>query len=320
MATTALVPALLVLLGGGLLSQLLGHLIHLLARRIHSEPARLLAEAVPVGGWLLSAALAWRQLPLDLGGDQLLMAAAKLVLLVLLVRVANRVCTRAFRRWTERCPDEAVAAMLWSLAPMLRALIWCLGAVLYLQNIGVQMAAIWALLSAGGIGAGLALKQPVQEFFNYLTILLDRPFQTGQWIQVNGITARVERVGVRSTRLRNLSGEAVVMGNSLLTNAVVINCDELQQRRVVLRFALAAAAPPQALEQVPARVRQLVGAEPEACFERCHCLDIQGSSLLYELVYGLEGLDVQRHREVQQRITLGVNQLLQDLGLILAAN
>jgi small-conductance mechanosensitive channel len=320
MATTALVPALLVLLGGGLLSQLLGHVIHLLARRSHSEPARLLAEAVPVGGWLLSAALAWRQLPLDLGGDQLLMAAAKLVLLVLLVRVANRVCTRAFRRWTERCPDEAVAAMLWSLAPMLRALIWCLGAVLYLQNIGVQMAAIWALLSAGGIGAGLALKQPVQEFFNYLTILLDRPFQTGQWIQVNGITARVERVGVRSTRLRNLSGEAVVMGNSLLTNAVVINCDELQQRRVVLRFALAAAASPQALEKVPARVRQLVGAEPEACFERCHCLDVQGSSLLYELVYGLEGLDVQRHREVQQRITLGVNRLLQDLGLILAAN
>jgi hypothetical protein len=89
---------------------------------------------------------------------------------------------------------------------------------------------------------------------------------------------------------------------------------------VVLRFALAAAAPPQALEQVPARVRQLVGAEPEACFERCHCLDVQGSSLLYELVYGLEGLDVQRHREVQQRITLGVNRLLQDLGLILAAN
>jgi len=320
MATTALVPALLVLLGGGLLSQLLGQLIHLLARRSHSDPARLLAEAIPVGGWLLSGALAWRQLPLALGGDQLLMAAAKLVLLVLLVRVANRVCTRAFRRWTERCPDEAVAAMLWSLAPMLRALIWCLGAVLYLQNIGVQMAAIWALLSAGGIGAGLALKQPVQEFFNYLTILLDRPFQTGQWIQVNGITGRVERVGVRSTRLRNPSGEAVVMGNSLLTNAVVINCDELQQRRVVLRFALAAAAAPQALEQVPDRVRQLVRAEPQACFERCHCLAIQGSSLLYELVYGLEGLDVGQHREVQQRITLGLNRLLQDLGLILAAN
>jgi small-conductance mechanosensitive channel len=284
-------------------------------------PATILpALALLLGAGLISAALVWRSLPMSLGADQLLMAGVKLVLVVLAVRLANRATTRALRSWSARCGDEAVASLIGSLAPMLRALISALGAVFYLQNIGVEMAAIWALLSAGGIGAGLALKQPVQEFFNYLTILLDRPFQTGQWIQVNGITARVERVGVRSTRLRNLSGEAVVMGNSLLTNAVVINCDELQQRRVVLRFALAAAAPPQALEQVPARVRQLVGAEPEACFERCHCLDVQGSSLLYELVYGLEGLDVQRHREVQQRITLGVNRLLQDLGLILAAN
>jgi len=187
-------------------------------------------------------------------------------------------------------------------------------------NIGVQMAAIWALLSAGGIGAGLALKQPVQEFFNYLTILLDRPFQTGQWIQVNGITARVERVGVRSTRLRNLSGEAVVMGNSLLTSAVVTNCDELQQRRVVSRFALQASADPDALEQMPARVAQLVRNQPDARFERCHCLELQGNALIVELVYGLEGVDLERHRLVQQRVTLGLNRLLQELALPLASN
>lgn len=320
MGAAALFPALGLLVGGGLLSLLLGRLSRLLARRRASATALLLADAIPPVGWLISAAVAWRTLPLSLGADQLLMAAAKLVLLVVLVRLVNRITIRAFRGWTERCPDEAVASMLWSLAPMLRALIWCLGGVLYLQNIGVQMAAIWALLSAGGIGAGLALKQPVQEFFNYLTILLDRPFQTGQWIQVNGITARVERVGVRSTRLRNLSGEAVVMGNSLLTSAVVTNCDELQQRRVVLRFTLQAAADPEALEQVPARVAQLVQGEPEARLERCHCLDLQGNGLVYELVYGLEGLDLARHRLVQQRVTLGLNRLLQDLGLSLAGS
>ena len=320
MDAAALFPALGLLVGGGLLSLLLGRLTRLLARRRGGDKAVLLADAIPPAGWLISAAVAWRTLPLSLGADQLLMAAAKLVLLVVLVRLGNRITIRAFRGWTERCPDEAVASMLWSLAPMLRALIWCLGGVLYLQTIGVPMAAIWALLSAGGIGAGLALKQPVQEFFNYLTILLDRPFQTGQWIQVNGITARVERIGVRSTRLRNRSGEAVVMGNSLLTGAVVTNCDELQQRQVVLRFTLQAASDPQALEQVPARVAQLVQGETEARLERCHCLDLQGNALVYELVYGLEGLDPERHRLVQQRVTLGLNRLLQDMGLPLAGN
>jgi small-conductance mechanosensitive channel len=284
-------------------------------------PATILpALALLLGAGLISAALLWRSLPMTLGADQLLMAGVKLVLVVLAVRLANRATTRALRSWGVRCGDEAVASLLGSLAPMLRALISALGAVFYLQNIGVEMAAIWALLSAGGIGAGLALKQPVQEFFNYLTLLLDRPFQAGQWIQVNGITARVERIGVRSTRLRNLSGEAIVMGNSLLTSSVVTNCDELQQRRVVIRFALQADAPPEALEALPLRVQRWLADESGLRLERCHCLDLQGTALVFELVYALDGGDGQDHREVQQRVTLGLNRLIQGLGLRLAAS
>ena len=284
-------------------------------------PATILpALALLLGAGLISAALIWRSLPMSLGADQLLMAGVKLVLVVLAVRLANRATTRALRSWSARCGDEAVASLLGSLAPMLRTLISALGAVFYLQNIGVEMAAIWALLSAGGIGAGLALKQPVQEFFNYLTLLLDRPFQAGQWIQVNGITARVERIGVRSTRLRNLSGEAIVMGNSLLTSSVVTNCDELQQRRVVIRFALQADAPPEALEALPLRVQRWLADESGLRLERCHCLDLQGTALVFELVYALDGGDGQDHREVQQRVTLGLNRLIQGLGLRLAAS
>lgn len=284
-------------------------------------PATILpALALLLGAGLISAALVWRSLPMSLGADQLLMAGVKLVLVVLAVRLANRATTRALRSWSARCGDEAVASLIGSLAPMLRALISALGAVFYLQNIGVEMAAIWALLSAGGIGAGLALKQPVQEFFNYLTLLLDRPFQAGQWIQVNGITARVERIGVRSTRLRNLSGEAIVMGNSLLTSSVVTNCDELQQRRVVLRFALQADASPEALEALPLRVQRWLADESGLRLERCHCLDLQGTALVFELVYALDGGDGQDHREVQQRVTLGLNRLIQGLGLRLAAS
>ena len=84
----------------------------------------------------------------------------------------------------------------------------------FLQNIGVQMTAIWALLSAGGIGAGLALKDPVQEFFEYITILLDKPFQKGEFIKSDGVLGMVERVGVRSSRIRSINGEVIVMSNS----------------------------------------------------------------------------------------------------------
>ena len=80
------------------------------------------------------------------------------------------------------------------------------------------MTAIWALLSAGGIGAGLALKDPVQEFFEYITILLDKPFQKGEFINSVGVLGMDERVGVRSSRIRSINGEVIVMSNSALTN------------------------------------------------------------------------------------------------------
>ena len=75
-----------------------------------------------------------------------------------------------------------------------------------------------------------------------------------------------------------------------------------------------------ALEQMPARVAQLVRNQPDARFERCHCLELQGNALIVELVYGLEGVDLERHRLVQQRVTLGLNRLLQELSLPLASN
>ena len=96
--------------------------------------------------------------------------------------------------------------MISSLTPLVKAFTWTIGSIFYLQNIGVQMTAIWALLSAGGIGAGLALKDPVQEFFEYITILLDKPFQKGEFIKSDGVLGMVERVGVRSSRIRSING------------------------------------------------------------------------------------------------------------------
>ena len=97
--------------------------------------------------------------------DNYVLAISKFIGLVLIVRMINRILLRVIHRWTLKIDDKAISTMLKSISPMFQAAIWCLGFVFYLQNIGVQMAAIWALLSAGGIGAGLALKEPVQEFF-----------------------------------------------------------------------------------------------------------------------------------------------------------
>jgi len=145
----------------------------------------------------------------------------KLFILIIIIKALNKILIRSLTESTSKINDTSISSMVSSLTPLIKALTWTIGSIFFLQNIGVQMTAIWALLSAGGIGAGLALKDPVQEFFEYITILLDKPFQKGEFIKSDGVLGMVERVGVRSSRIRSINGEVIVMRNSALTNGII---------------------------------------------------------------------------------------------------
>lgn len=315
--------ALAVLLGGGLLSSLMAALLGrslvrlAQARGVSSQAtigSALLASVAPLG-WVVSATMAWQILPTSAAADRIAFSLAKLVLMVLLVRLANRICRGLLQRAAARSDDPALSGMIQAVIPLQRALVWCLGAVLYLQNIGVQMAAIWALLSAGGIGAGLALKEPVSEFFEYITILLDKPFQNGQLIQVGEVMATVERVGVRSTRLRSVNGEAIVMSNSALTSAVVSNYGDMKERRLLYRLGLTYDTSHEQLANLPALLRSIVDRQPDARFDRAHFVAFSSSSLDFELAYFVPSNDFKRALDVQQRINLEIVQTFAAQGL-----
>ena len=326
--TAALLPALFSLVGGGLLGLLVARLVQRVLGRITRRTASttddfvvtVLVDTIPPVAWVLSASLAWQILPTDAASDRLVYGLAKLILVVLIVRLVNRIGLRLLQRWANRAGDLQVANLIRSLAPMLKALVWCLGAVFYLQNIGVQMAAIWALLSAGGISAGLALKEPVSQFFEYITILLDKPFQPGQLIHVGQVWGTVEKVGVRSTRLRSINGEAIVMSNSALTGAVVANFGEMQRRRLSVRLGLKLKTPVEQLQRLPQLLAEIVQSEGTAEFERCHFVSLENNSLDFELVYYVPSNDFQQALDVQQRINLTILHRFAEQGLELAAS
>lgn len=320
---STLLPALLALIGGGLLSLLVargfGVVFGRLTRKTRSETddfiVQVIVETIPILGWVVSASWAWWLIPTAPEADRVVFTVAKLILVIFLVRLVNRISLRLLQRSAIHSGDPAVGSMLRALAPMLRALVWCVGAVLYLQNIGVQMAAIWALLSAGGIGAGLALKQPVSEFFEYITILLDKPFQTGQFINVGEVWGTVERVGVRSTRLRSVNGEAIVMSNSALTSSVVANYGEMQERRLIYRLGVTYDTSHAVLERIPGLLKAIVEQGGDARFDRAHFVAFNSSSLDFELVYFVPSNDYIQAMEAQQRINLDIVQRFAQEGI-----
>ena len=277
-----------------------------------------LLETIKPLGLSISLFLAWETIDIDLtilGINEVVSGIAKLILIVLIIRLINRVLLRLISSWSKKINDQAVSTMISSLIPMVRALIWSIGITFYLNNIGVQMAAIWALLSAGGIGAGLALKEPVGEFFDYITILLDKPFQSGQFIHIDGIWAKVERVGVRSTRMRSINGEIIVMSNSNLTNGIISNYAEMNKRRLVHKIGVIYGTRYSTMELIPKMIEEIVNETENAIFDRCHFTEFAQSSLNFELVYYIQTNDYVLAMNAQQQINLEIMRVFEAKGI-----
>ena len=230
----------------------------------------------------------------------------KLLILIIIIKALNKILIRLLSEATNKINDSSLSSMISSLTPLTKAFTWTIGSIFYLQNIGVQMTAIWALLSAGGIGAGLALKDPVQEFFEYITILLDKPFQKGEFIKADGVLGMVERVGVRSSRIRSINGEIIVMSNSSLTNGMIANYAQMKKRRLVHNLGVVYETSPEIMKRIPLILKKIVINTDNATFDRCHFTDFGDFSLNFELVYYIPTNNYFAAMEAQQNINLKI--------------
>ena len=230
----------------------------------------------------------------------------KLIILIIIIKALNKVIIKSLIDSTSNINDSSISSMISSLTPLIRASTWTIGSIFFLQNLGVQMTAIWALLSAGGIGAGLALKDPVQEFFEYITILLDKPFQKGEFIKSGDILGMVERVGVRSSRIRSINGEVIVISNSALTKRIISNYAQMNQRRLVHKLGVVYETSPSLMKMIPKIIEKIIEETNDASFDRCHFTDFGDFSLNFELVYYIPTNDYLAAMEAQQSINLRI--------------
>ena len=235
--------------------------------------------------------------------------------LIILVRIFNSILLRSLEIIARRNAEDGIGTLITSVTPLLRAAIWTIAILTCLQSLGFPMAAVWAVLSAGGIGIGLALKEPAQELFAYLMILIDKPFSVGQFINVGDVWATVEKVGVRSSRLRSLRGEIIVMNNSILTASTISNFAEMKERRMIYRLGVTYQTRHDTLAAIPALIQQVIDEASHARFERCHFVEFGASSLDLELVYHIDTQDYETAMDTQQRINLDILRRFEEQGI-----
>ena len=286
--------------------------------RWSGETAPLVLQALARIAALLVVTVALQTLPLGANGLRLLQGLSQLLLLVLLVRLANRLVLRLLHTTLSRLGETLAIQGLQALGPMIRGLFWLLGTLVFLQNQGVQLTAVLGALAGAGIGIGFALQGPARDFLTYLTILFDQPFVIGDLIRFDDVWGRVIQVGLRSTHLRSLDGERVVITNGDLLAKTLRNYGDLREKRIITRLVLSHDTSAAVAAAITERIAALISTCPGSRLDRCHLIEITPAGLVLELVYLLEIEDDQPLPPRQQQINLAILRLLEDLGVRLA--
>jgi small-conductance mechanosensitive channel len=211
--------------------------------------------------------------------------------------------------------DRAAAGSLAIISVVLRALIWSVVLLLTLDNLGVNITTLVAGLGIGGIAIALAVQNVLGDLLASLSITLDKPFVIGDFLIVGDFMGSVEYIGIKSTRLRSLSGEQIVMSNADLLSSRVRNYGRMHERRVVFNIGITYETPRELVESIPQLLRDIVCEQGEVRFDRSHFAKFGPASLDFETVYYVLSADYNRYMDIQQQINLRLFSAFAERGI-----
>lgn len=208
------------------------------------------------------------------------------------------------RRRLESDPDFASPGAIAAARYLVTLLLWSILAVLFLDNIGVEITTLVAGLGVGGIAIGLAARSILSDLFASLAILLDRPFAVGDFVSVKGAAGSVERIGIKTTHLRSPTGEQLVYSNSDMLGSPLRNFGRMNRRRAVLSLNITFDTAAEQIEAIPGMIKEAVERHPEARFDRAHFKGFGESALQIEAVYYMATTNFAVFMDTQQAINL----------------
>ncbi len=211
--------------------------------------------------------------------------------------------------------DAAGATTLSVLGFIARVALWSVTLLLILDNLGINITALLTGLGIGGVAVALAVQNILGDVFASLSIALDKPFVIGDFIVVGEHLGTVEYIGLKTTRIRSLSGEQIVFANSELLRRVVRNYKRMYERRVLFTFGVIYQTPYEKLVRIPALVREIIEAQPKTRFDRAHFKAFGDSSLDFEVVYYVRDPDYNLYMDIQQAINLALFRRFAEEGV-----
>ena len=213
--------------------------------------------------------------------------------------------------------ESGSLAVKW-LVRLAKGAIWSVALILFLDNAGVKITSLVTGLGIGGIAIAFAAQSALSDVFCFFTIFFDKPFEIGDFIIADEHMGTVEHIGVKSTRLRAIGGEQLIISNADLTSARVRNYKTMQQRRVLITLGVLYDTPNETLKAIPELIRTIVEETEDATFSRAHFASFGAYSLNFEVVYFVQSADYERYMEINQRVNFAIKEGFERIGAAFA--
>ena len=238
-------------------------------------------------------------------------------LLVQVVFWGNAAISDWVRLYKERKLEEDAGAVtsMQAIGFLARLLLYTALLLVALDNFGIDVTALIAGLGIGGIAVALAMQNILGDLFGSLTIVLDKPFEVGDFLIVGDTLGTVEKVGLKTTRLRSLSGEQIVIANGDLLGSRIRNYKRMQERRILFSLGVAYDTPADKLERIPDMVQEIVEMQEYTRFDRAHFARFGDSTLDFEIVYYMRTPDYRTFMDIQQTINLALFRRFEEEGI-----
>lgn len=269
---------------------------------------------------LLGMVVASRVLQFSDRVQHLLNIAFVLLLLVQVAIWGNALLDAWLGRFSRRrlTGDAATVTTVRAVVLVLKLVLLVILFLVALQTVGINVTALVAGLGIGGIAVALAVQSVLSDLIASFSIVLDKPFVVGDSIAVDKVSGTVEEVGLRSTRIRSLGGEQVIMSNTDLARSRIYNYKRMAERRVAFTIGVEYGTPSAKLREIPAMIGKLITETPNTRFDRSHFSQMGEQSLLIESVYYVLSPEYSLYMDIQQHLNTEIIRRLEDMEVRIA--
>ncbi len=208
--------------------------------------------------------------------------------------------------------DAAAVTTVQAIGLLTRVGLWAIVVLAALDNFGFDVGTLLAGLGIGGIAIALATQNMLADLFASLSIVLDKPFVVGDFVNVGDMSGTVQHIGLKTTRVRSLSGEQIVFSNSDLLSSRIRNYKRMEERRVAFTVGVTYGTDAKWLQEISRFLRESVEAQETARFDRAHFKGYGDFSLIYEVVYYVLSSDYAVYMDTQQAINIAIHKAFTD--------